>query len=492
METRLTKRKNLLSVLRTIQESQRLRTLLPIAIFVGLLWGAVLAGWVPAAKLRDSFALVAEKLVENLHWLVPAAIGAALLRHEVQLRRELHEKEVALFEKEIDLSQKRFDAEQADRDARRKLFDEESSIIRDMSVPLSKNISELLAKDTRWASEAMERAKLGTHGQTVFGERVGHFLDEKKFLAEHFTPMLLARCARLSGKDRHIYLLIDSGTTLHPFFTTLGAAVVSAKEHGEEWVENLEIVTNNLPGVEALIDSGRRNPRNRFSLLEVKCQLLPGEPLPVYAAVTGESTEQAVRWLKRTRNDSYFIALMTGNWIRIRSRGLRCPIPLARGKGHLDFKQTLVECANETYVVAPLGKIWARADLSHINSSLGLSSNSNHRELDKQPYDEVDVDTDDTARHVKLVSTSRDPDRVLSGLYHHLEIALQLEPNDETYDFAKAEVPNHVFLGGFDEKLSHDWAKELATEFPHRAEQRHIREHDFFVPQQPPASRQRA
>lgn len=477
-------------VARTIQRSRRLRTLIPITILVALVWLGVSAGWISSEKMRESFELTVEKLIENLHWLIPGAIGVALLRSDVQMRRELHEKEVALFEKEIDLNQKRFEAEQADRDARRRLFDEESSIIRDMSRPLSKNISEALAKDTRWASEAMERAKLGTHGQTVFGERVGHFLDEKKYLAEHFTPMLLSRCEKLTEKYGSVYLLIDSGTTLYPFFATLGAEVVRRREGGEDWIEKLEIVTNNLPGVEALIDSGRRNPRNRFSPLEVRCQLLPGEPLPVYAAVTGDNTRDAVGWLKRTNPKSYFVALMTGNWIRIRPKGVRCPIPLARGKGHLDFKQVVIESANETFVVAPLGKIWVRAELSHINASLGLQGN--HRDLDKQRYDEVTIDEDDKARHVKLVSTSRGSDRVLSALYHQLEIALQLEQNDDTYDFATADEPNHVLLGGFDEKLSpNDWSKELETEFPHRSEQRHVREHDFFVPPQPPPSRQR-
>jgi hypothetical protein len=465
-----------------IRESKRLRVLIPITAFVGLVWLGVVAGWIPPEKLRESFALTIEKLIENLHWLIPAVIGVMLLRQEVQLRRELHEKE-------LDLNEKRFAAEQADREARRQLFNEESSNIRDISRPLSKDISENLAKDSRWASEAMERAKLGAHGQTVFGERVGHFLDEKNFLAEMFTTMILARCAKLSERVDRVYLVIDSGTTLYPFFGSIGEEIVRRRENRETWIDKLEIVTNNLPGVEALIASGRRNPRNRFSPLEVKCQLLPGEPLPVYAAVTGESTVSALHWLRGHAKSSYFLALMTGNWLRIGPRGLRCPLALARGKGHLDFKQALIECANETFVVTPLGKIWVKADLAHINDSLGLATN--HRDLDKQAYEEVTI-RPEIAERVKLVSTSRGQDRVLSSLYHHLEIALQLDPSEEGYDFATTDKLNHVLLPGFDDKLPHDWGKELATEFPHRREQRHVREHDFFVPQQPPTSRQRA
>src|SRR5947209_4345294 len=333
-------------VWRVLYATTSFRALVFVSVLVAIVCVAVVAGVIAPDKVRAAFALTVEKLIENLHWLVPAVVGVVIVRNDLRLRLELHRKEVELFEKEIELSQQRFSADQADRDERRKLFLEESNAIHDISEPLSKKISDNLTKDTRWASEAMERSRLGTHGQTVFGERVGHFLDEKKFLAEHFAPMLLARCARLSGRYERIYLLIDSGTTLYPFFSHLGELVLSYRESGEAWTDKIEIVTNNLPGVEALIDSSRTNPRNRFSPLGVRCQLLPGAPLPVYAAVTGKETEEAVRVLKQRAENSYFIALMTGNWILMRPKGVRCPIPLARGKGHLGFKQAVIDCAN--------------------------------------------------------------------------------------------------------------------------------------------------
>ncbi|MBK6903897.1 MAG: hypothetical protein IPH04_14135 [Saprospirales bacterium] len=52
-------------------------------------------------------------------------------------------------------------------------------------------IGTLLSEDTRWAIDALEKAKLGPFSHTLFGERKSHFLLEKEYLAKEFTKVLL-------------------------------------------------------------------------------------------------------------------------------------------------------------------------------------------------------------------------------------------------------------------------------------------------------------
>ncbi|MBK6903896.1 MAG: hypothetical protein IPH04_14130 [Saprospirales bacterium] len=169
-------------------------------------------------------------------------------------------------------------------------------------------------------------------------------------------------------------MLIDSGTTLYHLFQRLGEAFVDAKYREEPWINNLKIVTNNLPGVDSLMEIGRTNPKDRYSPLAIDCMVLPGNPLPVYSATLGKATIKNLEGLKGQSNSEkdIFIGLTTGNWVRIRRTNPTCPLALARGDGHLEFKQALKSSWMKC-VVAPLPKIFVYTPLDKINKAWGFN-----------------------------------------------------------------------------------------------------------------------
>jgi len=454
-----------------------LNRLMIVAAVIGLILSPIF-GWITLADIKYAFSLSIKKLIEDMHFLLPALVGVLILWNESRLKRALHERELVL-------NKMKFDAERHDREERLKFLTDEADSLRGVSTKLAKSITEQLATDTRWASEALERAKLGSHSKTLFGERVGHFYDEKEQLAEQFLPRLLQRCHALVESGKRVFLLIDSGTTLYPFFRELGQAAVRYRENNESWIDEVEVVTNNLPGVESLMDFGRRNPNNRYSPLAIKCQLLPGAPLPVYSAVTGDIAVNALHRLKEQprQKESVFIGLVTGNWIRLRIEELACPVPLARGEGHLEFKEALIDCSTEVYVVAPLGKIFVKVSLAELNQALGYKDAN--IDPDKKPYKELTIDIE-KAKHVKLISTSRELGRVLYPLSLKLQVELHYDDADyRKFMIAEAPSPQHV-LFPFNQ-LPENWYEEITTEFPHRPTRRpEIREAYFFVPPHPP------
>ena len=317
-----------------------------------------------------------------------------------------------------------------------------------------------------------------TQVKSLFEERMLHFFGEKNFLAERFLPLLLRRCRAFAEEGREVYLLIDSGTTLYPFFEKLGKATVQAKQNQEKWVENLYVETNNLPGVEMLTRVGRVNYHNRYSPLAVKCELLPGAPLPVYAAPTGKKTNAALEQLRKDANsNAVFIALTTGNWIRIRRRSPMCPVPLARGRGHLDFKQALIDCSDETYVISPLGKIFT--ELSHEDVNEALRFEEGQLNPEKQSYSEVNIN-DKKARSVKLVSTYRSDGAALHA--HSIRIQTILGMDHVKKDSSGASGFFRVSIGDMEhivlpyDNLPNDPALQLDIEFPHE----HTHDPDFM------------
>lgn len=169
-------------------------------------------------------------------------------------------------------------------------------------------------------------------------------------------------------------------------------------------MNNVSIITNNLPGVDSLMKHGRIQPNNRYSELAILCKLLPGVPLPVYSAVTGEETREAIKnYRKKYQKNCYFLGLTTGNWIRVRRSKPPCPVPLARGKGHLDFKQAMINACNEIYEISPLGKLFVGPGPEDLNEILKYDVRFQHP--DWQPYEEVTIDND-KAKMVSLVTTS--------------------------------------------------------------------------------------
>lgn len=343
---------------------------------------------------------------------------------------------------------------------------------------LARHVAELLREHPDWAQHALEAANLTSYTHTIFGERSHHFKEEKTEIANRFSPYLLDRCAHLiDGGQRHVYLLIDAGTTLYPFFQLIGQQTAQARQRGEDWVKYFHLATNNLPGLEQLMKWGRRVSYDRYSPLAIEdCHLLPGIPMPVFAAVAGRETEKAIAELRANASSEkgseapVFVALVVGNWVRIRRTEPRCPVPMARGAEHCHVKNSLVESADEVYVVSPLAKNFVGQSHESVNRALGFDIHAKNPE--KTSYEEVKIDSE-KARCVKLITTHRDASALL---YRHsvaLEAALsesgvsgrsELIGSDTFKRLPIDKVPHLFFEFRGKPRTS---ARELEMEFPH-------------------------
>jgi hypothetical protein len=315
---------------------------------------------------------------------------------------------------------------------------------------------------------------------TLFGERQNHFLFEKIEIANQFTPVLLKRIKNFIDQGKRVYLLLDSGSTIFNFFKTIGEFARISYSKKKDWLEQLSIETNNLPGVDKIMQVGRINPDSRYSPLAIKVNLLPGTPLPIYSAITGERTVAELKHLRaQAPKDSVFISLVTGNWIRIRRTDPPCPVPLARGEGHVEFKQALIDVSDEVYVIAPLGKIFFDVPPEKVNTALGNTEKNPN--LDKRSYHEVSI-LAESADKVKLVSTSRERDRVLSAHFGGIAALLKYDGSSDPVPESFASMPvkeiPHIFFR-FDE-LPEEWNQEVKTEFPDESTRTEIFMNKYF------------
>jgi flagellar motor protein MotB len=407
-----------------------------------------------------------------------------------KLEEEKHDREQAAAEKKMQFEEKRFESEHAaalkraaleerrlsvEEEARasvQRFRDEETTRFSQTGDEIAKIVAASLVDHPDWAHRALEGAKLLPYTYTIFGERSQHFQEEKRELAKRFVPLLLKRCQRLAEEGWEVFLLIDAGTTLYAFFEVLGAEAVKACHRGDDWLHRFHLYTNNLPGIEQLIKTGRRVREDRYSGLAIEdCHLLPGVPVPIFAAVAGDETEEAIRQLRMRHNENKesrakFIALVVGNWIRIRRETPRCPVPMARGQEHLGVKRTLVNNADEIFVVSPLGKIIVNHTRTELNAALGYVGSS--RDPESEPYEDVEIDG--KASITKLVSTKRASKHLLQRHSNSVEDALAPSskatiPSDKEFAGARIEELPHL-LFDFSELPERPFS-EFLVEFPH-------------------------
>lgn len=433
---------------------------------------APLSGW---ATILQAFA-------EHLGALLIAVIAAVLAYVELKAHRRTAERrlehEMEAAAKKLELEERRFQAEADERKKLQEFREEEYVRFSRPASELAENVAGLLVKHPDWAHRALEAAKLLPFTHTLFADRSQHFKQEKQELAALFTPYLLKRCEALAGEDRHVFLFIDAGTTLYPFFEIIGQQTMTRWQRGEDRdrLRRFHLATNNLPGIEKLIETGRRVPGDRYSKLAIEdCHLLPGIPVPVFAAVAGKETNEAIQRFreKYPQKTTTFVALVVGNWVRLRRTEPRCPVPMARGIEHLEVKQTLFDNADEVFVVSPLGKIFVEHSEGEINTALGFTSGlSSLGELpdpEKAPYSDVGIDNA-KAQKVKLVATSRAEGRLLSRHSNRVEDALaagiwDLFPSEEEFARTPIEkVPHLLFPFG---PMAKSEPEERELEFPH-------------------------
>ena len=259
----------------------------------------IITAWITAPQ-RGKFS---EALSNNIHTFILGMLGLLIFAAEASSKRNFQEKQWE-YEKSH--------------------LEDDLTSVRRVSEKIAIGISSSLKNDVRWASDAMEKAKIiGLRQNTLFTERLTYYPLEKEYLADQFAPILLKRCKHLIEKDNYkytVYLIIDSGTTLYSLFAKLAEharVYISTGNKENEWINNLNIVTNNLPGLLLFMDKGRLDLYSRYAGLAINCILLPGVPLPIYSAVTGKETVEALKKIKDDQKDAIFIGIVTGNWVRI-------------------------------------------------------------------------------------------------------------------------------------------------------------------------------
>lgn len=193
--------------------------------------------------------------------------------------------------------------------------------------------------------------------QSLLVAREMHFAEEKEFICRQFVEHV----ARRVSPENHLILLLDAGSTVLPIFRLLC-------EHPTfddlEMCECLTIVTNNLGGVTELMHHGTVGSaaaaRTKF-----ECHLPQGSVDSTYEAVLGDKTEAGLKEIvtelrsnKKTRKGKsgksegpLVIAAVTGNYVSIQD-GI-----LARGEKHTKVKEAMITVADESYLLAPLGKL---------------------------------------------------------------------------------------------------------------------------------------
>ena len=341
-------------------------------------------------------------------------------------------------------------------------------------------LKQSLVEDTKWFTVGLQKSVLFPYKSTIFGARSNHFREEKEQIAEQFCQQLIPYVEERLVRDKfeQIFLIIDSGTTLYPFFSILGRMALRdrLRDVRPQWLDRVEVITNNFPGVLRLIEAGRpeSGSNDRTTKMPVTCSIVAGQLLTEYVAITGEdaiaSLQKIVEDRRRAYSKCHFISLVTGNWIRLRTTDPVCPVPLARGNGHLEFKQAVMHIADEVCVVSPLGKIFTEESLTFVNDLLELPSRDGtapaYREINTE-----DVKFPVDPHKIRLVTSVRTSEEsILRG--HAVAVAtrfgLYALPTIHKFRQSSARLPVFVKY----DPASTDSALQKQEEFPHPATRR--------------------
>ncbi len=188
---------------------------------------------------------------------------------------------------------------------------------------------------------------------TLFEYRRTHYAGEKEVICQKFMTTLVSSLrSNGAANNQKLILLIDSGSTVFPIFELLCKHYWD--QLGTTGTPKIEIITNNLPGMGALISKGRKGSDINAEML-LECNALPGTLEGKYSAALGPDSVSHLKYLldyKRAEGNCRVVAVLSGNYISIKD-GL-----LWRGKYHGAMKNAMALLADEVYILSPLGKIF--------------------------------------------------------------------------------------------------------------------------------------
>jgi len=366
---------------------------------------------------------------------------------------------------------------------------------------LAEAVSGQLRQNPGWAIDALIQAGLGLPGATVFDRRSGHFSIEKQELGLGFARWLLRRIVHLLEENRRVFLICDSGTTIFWFLKALGEAITeqfpksddaqtsAPKRRSPDVLRGLTLITNNIPGAEAFVTYAARQdlacPSGPTRICDlVESRLLAGIFLPEYVATTGDDTDRDLETLcKLAAPQTVFIGVATGNWLSIQNwEGVALPHLLARGRGHGPFKKKLLSVCHETFVLAPLGKIFMQP-VDKLNKLLDYSPND--PDPGKRSYEVVPMPKG-AGKALKLVSTLREKRSVLlahSALVRAAIGPFTLAPLDRDYSLPIAQVKHLLFP--FDRFSEESALAQIEIELPHPQTRTEPFKREFFSISEP-------
>ncbi|MBV6449670.1 MAG: hypothetical protein MHPDNHAH_00382 [Anaerolineales bacterium] len=210
---------------------------------------------------------------------------------------------------------------------------------------------------------------------SLFERRIAHFAPEKESLAEAIVKIISNEI--VNDKELEIILVLDAGSTVYPIFRQLCAHPNFQFDRTN--AQRLKIITNNLPGVSALIKYGHiGDPISARTLF--KCQVLTGYAHSQYEATLSDQTaadlRQAVTEYKKITSESQnskvkIISVTSGNYVSL-TDGV-----LARDRNHVETKSTMLDIGDDVYILAPLGKLlpYSCTDINHL---LGYSDENGY------------------------------------------------------------------------------------------------------------------
>lgn len=354
---------------------------------------------------------------QNVALLGIAVLGILVFIADASLKRRETRRQ---FEEDREFRRERFEHEKSIGNELERQSERQAAKFDSMVARVATKLKDDLVEDTSWLSKALGKSEFHVYQNTLFGDRSEHFKEEKDLIARNFVIPLVNYIKSLLDRNDRVIIVIDSGSTLYPIFGCLAELAVAQRgvDPRPPWIEKLEIVTNNIPGALSLMSADRIVRADGIVGLPLDCTLVSGKPLTEYGAITGPDANRSLGNILQDRKENaercHVISLVTGNWVRIRKSEPICPIPLARGAGHLSFKQAAMHHADETFVIAPLGKVFVNTELDEINALLHLEAN--HEDLKKRAYEEVDTKKDgfeiDESR-IRLVSTLRNSKKQL-------------------------------------------------------------------------------
>jgi hypothetical protein len=287
--------------------------------------------------------------------------------------------------------------------------------------------------------------------ETLYSRREQHFIKEKHILAQNLVEDVLPRIVDqilLENPHAEIRIILDSGTTITPIFGEMLAHGVADTNRRQR---EIEIITNNLAGIEAVQKQAVGSHRH---LQERHFTLLGGTPLGTYRATTGDVTETTLKQLltdeTRTR-----IGIITANWL-LCGRAHNVLTLCARGRGHPAFKRLVADLCDYVVIIAPLGKIFALDTIAEVEDLIAKHGGGIEAGADR--YEPVVVGkTKERKERTLLVTTQRSPEtgsplcylsQQLQTLPFHLrtnfvmERALEFSPPGSKDEIRRTDLPH--------------------------------------------------